>query len=135
MTDVLSAPYVALPAQPADVPWPTDTWPGGSAPDGVDLEPLIEEMHTDTAKYGTTFATVVIHRGRLIHERYGGVIEHWDRADEPVSAVDARFFLGRWPSRCCTPLVGILLDDGALLLDVPAAIPAWQQAGDGRRAR
>ena len=28
----------------------------------------------------------MIHRGRLIHERYGGTIEHWDRDDEPVNA-------------------------------------------------
>ena len=26
----------------------------------------------------------MIHRGRLVAERYAGVIEHWDRADEPV---------------------------------------------------
>ena len=86
MSDAISLPYVELPTQPADVPWPTDAWPEGSVPEGVDVEPLIDEIHTDTARYGTTFATVVIHQGRLIHERYGGTIEHWDRDDEPVTA-------------------------------------------------
>jgi CubicO group peptidase (beta-lactamase class C family) len=133
MTNALSEPHVALPAQPSGVPWPTDVWPEGSAPDGVDLEPLIAEMHTDSARYGTTFATVVVHRGRLIHERYGGVIEHWDRDDEPVT-VETPLLSWSMAKSALHALVGILVETGALTLDAPAPVPAWQQAGDPRQA-
>ena len=38
---------VPLPPQPAGVPWPTEDWPEGELPAGVDLGPLLDEAFDD----------------------------------------------------------------------------------------
>lgn len=133
MTDPLAAPYRPLPTQPIGVDWPTHDWPIGSVPDGADIEPLIDEMYTDSERYGTTFATVVVHRGRLIHERYGGSIEHWDRDDEPVEA-DTHLLSWSMAKSILHAIVGILVGDGVLDVEARAAVPLWQQEPADPRA-
>jgi CubicO group peptidase (beta-lactamase class C family) len=132
MINAIPTPYVALPAQPADVAWPRESWPRGPVPPHVDLESLIDEVHTDPTRYGTTYATVVVHEGRLIHERYGGRIEHWDRDDEEVSA-ETRLLSWSMAKSVVHALVGILRSEGLLDLEAPAAVPAWQDLDDPRR--
>ena len=74
---------VPLPPQPDGVPWPTDEWPRAEPPAEVApaLTALLDDVTTDAERYGTTFAVAVVHRGRLLAERYGGELEHWDRPE------------------------------------------------------
>jgi CubicO group peptidase (beta-lactamase class C family) len=129
MTDAL----VPLPPQPAGVDWPTAAWPIGPVPAGVDLAPLLDDLFTDTDRYGTTFATVVVHRGRLVAERYAGVIEHWDADDEPVGP-DTRLLSWSMAKSVLHAAIGVLVGQGRLAIDQPAPVPAWQAGEDPRAA-
>jgi CubicO group peptidase (beta-lactamase class C family) len=121
---------VPLPRQPAGVPWPTVDWPVGAVPDGVDLDALIDEIFGGGV-FGTTFATVVVQGGRLLAERYGGQLEHWDREPEPV---DRHTQLLSWSmaKSFLHATVGILVGDGRLDVGARADVPTW--AGDERAA-
>lgn len=63
-----------LPPQPEGVPWPTEEWPTGELGASVDAKTvtrLVEEaVASSAAPLGETRAVVVIHRGRLVLERY-----------------------------------------------------------------
>ena len=80
---------VPLPPQPAGVPWPTEEWPEGELPPGVDLAPLLDEVFDDEGPLATTFAVLVVHRGRVVAERYHGALEHFDRAAHAGDGGDA----------------------------------------------
>ncbi|HEX6568529.1 MAG TPA: serine hydrolase [Acidimicrobiales bacterium] len=126
---------VPLPGQPDDVPWPTDEWPRGEPPGPVarPLATLLDEMMHDTARYGTTFAVAVVHRGRLLAERYGGELEHWDRPHEPVEPT-TRLLSWSMAKSMLHAIVGTLVAEGRLALDEPAPVPEWSTPGDPRRA-
>jgi CubicO group peptidase (beta-lactamase class C family) len=125
---------VQLPPQPADVPWPTpdpDGWPhGGSSPE---LDKLVDDLVSDEDRYGTTYAVLVIHEGRLLLERYGGALPHFDRAPEPVTPTTP---LLSW-SMAKSVLhagIGLLVADEMLDVDAPAPVPAWHAEADDPRA-
>ena len=126
---------VALPSQPAGVPWPTAGWPTGEPPADVagPLAALLDDITTDSDRYGTTYAVAVVHRGRLLAQRYGGQLEHWDRPDE---LVEASIQLLSWSmaKSMLHALVGMLVGEGRLSLDGPAPVPEWAGDGDPRRA-
>jgi len=75
-------PLLPLPSQPPEVPWPTDTWPAGDATSA--LQAAVDEVFSDEERYGTTYGVVVVQGGRLLFERYGGALPHFDRPPEPV---------------------------------------------------
>ena len=127
----LERPLVPLPPQPADVPWPTAAWPQGPVPDGVALDRLLDAAFTDPGM-ATTYAVVVVQGGRLLAERYGGELEHWDR---PHEAVGPGTGLLSWSmaKSVLHAAVGLLVGDGRLRPDDPAPVAAWQSAGDPRR--
>jgi CubicO group peptidase (beta-lactamase class C family) len=89
-------------------------------------------MFSDTDRYGTTYAVVVVHRGRLVAQRYAGAIAHWDRDDEPVTPT-TRLLSWSMAKSVLHAAVGILVGQKRLSLDEPAPVPAWQAAGDPRR--
>ena len=117
-----------LPAQPAAIPWPTVDWPSGDPPAGVDLEHLVDEVFAGGV-YGTTYAAVIVQGGRIVTERYGGQLEHWDREPEPV---DRATQLLSWSmaKSFLHATVGILVGDGKLDVNAPSGVPAW--SGDDR---
>ena len=125
---------VDLPGQPDGVSWPTDAWPRASVPDGVDLDPLLDEIFAnDGGPLGTTFAVVVVQGGRLLVDRQGGALEHFDKPPTPVSA--ATPLLGWSMAKSVLhAAVGILVDESRLDLDAPAPVPEWSAAGDPRSA-
>jgi len=131
MPDVFTAPLVALPAQPEGLPWPTDEWPRGPVPDGVDLERLLDELFDETGHLHTTFAAVVIHRGRLVAERYAQFLEHFDRAPEPIEQTTPLLSWSMAKSMLHA-VVGELVAEGRLELDASAGVPEWAGATDGR---
>ena len=62
-----------LPAQPADVPWPTEAWPPGELPTTLDrprFEALLAQAF-ESDDLGDTHALALFQGGRLIFERYG----------------------------------------------------------------
>jgi hypothetical protein len=50
----------ALPAQPADVPWPTKGWPRTSLPPNPRFETLVDEIFNLTGVQGDTHAFLVV---------------------------------------------------------------------------
>ena len=70
MTGQPNAELVPLPAQPDGVPWPTDAWPAGDVPDGVDLEGFLDELFDDEARCTPPSPRLSSIAARLIAERY-----------------------------------------------------------------
>jgi len=122
-----------LPPQPDGVPWPTDEWPGGEPPPGVDLEPLLGAVFDDEGPLAVTFAVVVVYGGRVVAERYGGALEHSDHPPTPVTA-DTPLLSWSMAKSVLHALVGTLVGDGRLDLDAPAGVPEWADPDDPRHA-
>jgi CubicO group peptidase (beta-lactamase class C family) len=119
---------VPLPRHPEGLPWPMREWPRAEPGAEVARERLEKELEAvfaepPPASHGATFALVVIHRGRLVAERYDAehgpesVLPSWSTAKSLLHAV-----------------IGILVREGRLDPRAPAPVPAWQGPGDPRRA-
>ena len=117
-----------LPPQRADVAWPTEAWPSGSPPAG--LEAVVDEVFGDEERYGSTYAVAVVQGGRLLHERYGGALPHFDRPPDPVEPTTPLLSWSMAKS-VLHAAVGVLVGDGRLRLDAPPGVPGWD---DGRSA-
>lgn len=133
--DLLPAdsPLVALPRQPDGVPWPTAAWPAGDLPDGVNLGELVDAAFDPGGPLRQTYAMVVVHRGRLVLERYDGAIPQWDKPGKPVAAATPLLSWSMAKS-LLHAVVGLLVGDGRLDLDAPAPVPEWRVPGDPRGA-
>jgi CubicO group peptidase (beta-lactamase class C family) len=121
--EVLARPLVPLPPQPGGVPWPTDAWPLGVVPQGVDLEPLLDEMFDPEGSLTEALAVLVVHRGKLVAERYGAdtttdtTLISWSMAKSMLHAA-----------------MGILMREGRLDPAAAITVPEWAGADDPRRA-
>jgi CubicO group peptidase (beta-lactamase class C family) len=124
---------VALPPQPAGVAWPTETWPEGELAPGVDLGTLLDEVFDPEGPMAQTFAVVVVQSGRIVAERYGGALEHFDRPPTPVS-VESPLLSWSMAKSVLHAVVGLLVGDGKLDLDAPAAVREWAKPDDSRHA-
>ncbi|HZN13528.1 MAG TPA: serine hydrolase [Acidimicrobiales bacterium] len=124
---------VPLPPQPAGVPWPTTAWPRGDVPAAVKLAPLLDEIFDDEGPLARTYACVVIHRGRLVAERYAGAIDHFDREPEPVTETTPLLSWSMAKSMLHA-VVGMLVAEGRLDLGAAAAVPGWDGDDDLRGA-
>ena len=124
---------VRLPPQPAGVPWPTEEWPGGELPPGVDLAPLLDEAFDDGGPLAVTFAVLVVQGGRVVCERYHGALEHFDRSPTPVAA-ETPLLSWSMAKSMLHAVVGLVVGDGQLDLDAPADVPEWSDPGDPRHA-
>jgi CubicO group peptidase (beta-lactamase class C family) len=125
---------VPLPSQPRDVPWPTpdpDGWPTGSTSPALDK--LVDELIADEDRYGVTYAVLVIRGGRVLLERYGGALPHFDRPPEPVTPTTPLLSWSMAKSILHAG-IGLLVADGLLGLDTPAPVPAWHKEQDDPRA-
>lgn len=119
-------PLGALPTQPSDVPWPTTSWahaPADDRPEG--LAELVEGAFAPEAveRLGTTSAVLVVHRGRLVIERY-------------ADGTDATTPMRSWSiaKSVLNGLTGVLVRDGLVRLDDPILAPEWPDPDDPRRA-
>ncbi|MGA2931394.1 MAG: serine hydrolase, partial [Acidimicrobiales bacterium] len=124
---------VALPPQPPGVPWPAGDWPEGELPPAVDLGPLLEQAFDDEGPLATTFAVLVVHGGKVVAERYHGALEHFDREPTPVTA-GTPLLSWSMAKSMLHAVVGLLVGDGRLDLDAPAAVPEWSAPDDPRHA-
>lgn len=121
-----------LPRQPDGVPWPSagfDGWPIGPAEPQVTS--LIDEIFGDVERFGDTYAVVVVQGGALRAERYGGALPSFEH--DPTPVVPTTPLLSWSMAKSIThALTGLLVADGAIDLDAPAAVPEW--ADDERAA-
>jgi CubicO group peptidase (beta-lactamase class C family) len=124
----------ALPSQPPGTPWPAGEWPDGDVPPAAarDVETLVESMFADATRFGTTYATVVVHQGRIVADRYGEALEHWDRPAEPIGPA-TRLLSWSMAKSMLHAVVGMLVDEGHLEIHAPAPVPAWDDPTDPRR--
>ena len=111
-----------LPPQPDGVPWPTEAWPTGPAPDA--LVEVVDELLADEERYGTTYAVAVVQGGRLLLERYGGALPHFDRPPEPVEPTTPLLSWSMAKS-VLHATVGVLVGEGRLDPDAPAGVSGW----------
>lgn len=111
-----------LPSQPDGVPWPTDAWPTGPPPDA--LVAVVDELFADEERYGDTYAVAVVQGGRLLLERHGGALPHFDRPPEPVTP-DTPLLSWSMAKSVLHAAVGVLVGDGQLQLDEPPGVPGW----------
>jgi CubicO group peptidase (beta-lactamase class C family) len=124
---------VALPRQPAGVPWPTEEWPRGEVPAGVELGPVLDEAFDDDGPLALTFAVLVVKGGAVVYERYHGALEHFDRPPTPVTA-QTPLLSWSMAKSVLHATVGLLVADGRLDLDAPAPVPEWSDPADPRHA-
>jgi CubicO group peptidase (beta-lactamase class C family) len=114
---------------PAKIPWPGgDALPEGPPPTDIDaamLDAALDEVFSEPAdsEKRETRAVVVIHRGRIVAERY-------------AEGFDARTPLPGWSmtKSAMGALIGIRVGQGALDLHAPAPVPEWRGAADPRGA-
>ncbi len=118
--------YVKPPPPPADLPWPDGE--RVDPPVGVDtaavdaaLDEAFAEPDPDRLRH--TRAVVVVHRGRIIAERYA-----------PGFTRDTELVGWSMTKTVTNALVGILVGRGALDLDAPAPVPEWASPADPRHA-
>ncbi len=130
---------LALPDQPSGTPWPDpsggslDDWPTGEAPNGVALDALLDEVCDPDGPLRQTLAVVVVHRGRVVGERYGGELFHFDRPPERVGPTTALISWSMAKSMLHA-VVGMLVTEGAFAPGDPAPVEGWGAPGDPRRA-
>ena len=132
LADVPRLPYVHLAAAPdlSAVPFPAGDrveLPAG----GIDvrygaLRPILERAF-DGRSYGevegvVTTAVLVLHRGRIVAERY-----------RPGFGVHSGYRTWSTAKSITAALVGIAAGQGLIDLDAPAAIPEWSYPGDPRQ--
>ncbi len=130
----------ALPPQPEGTPWPTTAWPEAEPPPevadglGAALDALLGP-DADPA-VGHTNAVAVVHRGRLVAERYGErqmgpLAELAGVQPGPIGPDDA---LGSWSmAKSLLHLgVGVARARGVLDPADPAPVPEWGDDGDPR---
>ncbi len=119
-----ASPLPALPSQPAETPWPTQTWPIGDVPDSTDsqaLDALLDMGFKDLEALGQTHAFLAIKSGRIVKERYG----------EGYSAEDT-YHSWSMAKSMTHALVSFAVEQGVLSLDAPVNVPEWQSPDDPR---
>jgi len=122
------SPPTPLPPQPAGVPWPTREWPTGALGSDVDtpaLEDALERAFGSIGRDGVpnTRAVAIVHRGRLVVERYADGFD-----------ADSLFRSWSMAKSVTNGVIGRLVGAGALTLDAQAPVPEWSRPGDPRAA-
>lgn len=123
--------------QPRGLTWPTKGWETAALAPTIDrarldraLGGLFDHGVASTEDNGVSLATVIIHGGRLVSERYGAQPE---TAFGPGQPVDENTTLISWSmaKSMTQAMLAILLDELALDIDAPVDIAEW--SNDDRR--
>jgi CubicO group peptidase (beta-lactamase class C family) len=116
---------VEYPVQPDGVPWPTQEWPTGDLPEGVDeaaLQAAIDAAFAPREGTGGVEAILAVHGGELVVEEYN----NWDPAAPHPSWSMAKSMT--------QAMLGILVAEGRLDVFAPAPVPEWTDPADERHA-
>jgi len=106
-----------------NAPWPMgDALPDEPLPDDVDAEKLAAAVEAAFEPEAMTLAFVVLHRGRLIAERYREGIDK----DTPLESWSMNKSLS-------ASLMGVLIEQGDYTLDQLAPVDSWHEAPDDVR--
>ena len=110
----------------SSIPWPMgDVLPVGPPPAGIDTAKAREAVDAAFANpAGLTAAFVVVYKGRIVGERYANGA-HKDMQLESWS-------MGK---SITGTLIGLLVRQGALELEDPAAVPEWRKTPEDPRAK
>ena len=116
---------IALPEQPAGVPWPTERWETGEQLTG-DPERLAELLEGPfrtgtTEELGESLAFVAVQGGRIIAERYA-----------PSVTADTTLLSWSMAKSVTQAAAGLLVGDGLLDPAAPVLPPEWREPGDPR---
>ena len=109
----------AFPLPPESVP--AEPLPKGDSLECAELESIAEELVDERDYNGHPFAFVVLHKGKVVAERY-------DKGIGP----DTKLLSWSMGKSFTNALIGIMSGDGLVDIDAPVDIPEWQ--GDGRKA-
>ncbi|MBI2706226.1 MAG: serine hydrolase [Actinobacteria bacterium] len=126
------AALVDLPEQATGVPFPTREWPRRQAGAPAAATDLVDQLFDEPERFGSTHAVVVVQRGELLAERYGGTIEHLDREPESVEAT-TKLLSWSMAKSLLHAVVGTLVRDKRLDIDAPAPVAAWHADPDDQR--
>lgn len=124
----ISTHLAPLPTQPSAAAWPTAAFETAALDPGVDSERLGRAATAlfapdSSPPSGETLALVVVHRGRLVLERYGrdlgpdSTLPSWSMAKSILHAA-----------------VGVLVREGRIDPTAPVDLPPWRARHDPRRA-
>ncbi len=142
---------IRYPMQPHGVAWPIDDWEvekptsevratGASDPESRIMRSSIDESlsalfdqggdhRVDSASgRGTSLALLVVHRGRIIAERYGRQPAN-DFHDERTITADTPLISWSMAKSITHAMVGMLVADRKIVLDEPLPIPEWRHDG------
>ncbi len=86
---------------------------------------VADELFAPDPAHGVTLALLLQQRGEIIFERYGMTPDSVFAAGGPVSA-DSTLISWSMAKSITHAAVGILVADGLLQLDQPAAVPKWR---------
>lgn len=114
--------------QPDGVAWPVEAWPTGEA--SLALRAAADAAFNDPA-LGVSNAVLVVRGGRLVYERYDGVIEYFDRPPQPVGP-DSQLLSWSMAKSILHLGLGRLVESGRLDPVGLAPVPAWTGEGDPR---
>jgi CubicO group peptidase (beta-lactamase class C family) len=99
----------------------------------VDLGALMDSAFDPDGPLHQTYAVVVVHHGRLVFERYDGLLPQWDKPGKPVVR-DTPLLSWSMAKSMLHAVVGMLVAEGRLDLDAPAPVPGWDGPDDPRGA-
>ena len=129
MSDEAQRPAPVSGGYPVTGPWPEDGWTTGPSP--VDLDALLADAVDDEGPLATTHSVVVVHRGQIVAERYHGALGSFVSDPTPVTAEVPLLSWSMAKTMLCS-VVGMLVEEGRLYLDAPAAVREWSAPDDPR---
>ncbi len=110
--------YSDLPVQPGGLAWPTKAWERSKPDADVDsggLNAMLDEaMNSKDPLMGKTNAMLVIHKGRVVAERY----TNGYTCDRTVFSMSVAKMMG-------AAMSGVLVRDGEAALDQPIGLSQW----------
>jgi CubicO group peptidase (beta-lactamase class C family) len=118
---------IELLQHPIDLPWPTQDWKIAKLDENVNKELLFNSFddafsEKETEALGESLACLVIHKGRIVHERYA---EGFNKNSTFVSWSMAKSIL--------QALIGILVKENNLDVNAAPNIPEWSAEDDARK--
>ncbi|MEM8988733.1 MAG: serine hydrolase, partial [Pseudomonadota bacterium] len=114
-------------SHPEGLAWPTKAWERGEIDEDVAKEQLLAAVGAlsspDGVLQGRVNAMLLIHRGKLIVERYA----------EDVGP-DTPLYLGSVAKLFNNTMAGVMVERGLLDVSSPVGAPEWRAPGDPRQA-